>query len=150
MFLDPTKLLDLVTLSDTDITKTVNFDLETAQNGEGTFVASVTGVTQANPGLPDYFIDCVYSGMTFPKDDPDKTTIMQMHAEALSAVQAFTPSQLTTALGFVDPAAVVGIINIDSTFAYDGQTNIFRVMFRLVCTDMPSAPVVTGSTSSQP
>lgn len=141
--IDPSKFLDLVTLSNPNVTKSVSFDLETAQNGAGSFVAAITGVTQANQGLPDYFVDVTLSGLTFPENDPDKQVILTMHAESLSAVQSFTPSQLTTALGFVAPAAVVGIINLDSSFAYDGQTNIFRIMFRLVCTDMPSAPVTT-------
>jgi hypothetical protein len=37
-------------------------------------------------------------------------------------------------LEFVNPASVVGIINIASTFNYDGQTNIFRITLRLATT----------------
>ena len=133
--IDPAKFLDLVTLSNPNVTKSVSFDLDTVQNGEGAFVASITGVTQANQGLPDYFVDVVFSGMTFAENDPDKQTILTMHAETINAVQSFTPQLLTAALGFTEPAAVLGIINIDSSFSYDGQTNIFRVNFRIVTTD---------------
>ena len=134
-YIDPAKFLDLVPLSNEEVTKSVNFDLETVQNGAGAFVASITGVTNANQGLPDYFVDVVFSGMTFAENDPTKETILTMHAEALNAVQNFTPQLLTAALGFSEPAAVLGIINIESTFSYDGQTNIFRIMFRVVTTD---------------
>lgn len=133
--IDPSKFLDLVPLSNPNVSKSVSFDLETAQNGAGAFVAAITGVTQANQGLPDYFVDVTLSGLTFPENDPDKQVILTMHAEALSAVQAFTPQILSAALGFTDPAAVIGIINLDSSFAYDGSTNIFRINFRLVTTD---------------
>ena len=133
--IDPSKFLDLVPLSNPNVTKSVSFDLETAQNGAGAFVAAITGVTQANQGLPDYFVDVTLSGLTFPENDADKMIILTMHAEALSAVQSFTPQILSAALGFTDPAAVIGIINLDSSFAYDGSTNIFRINFRLVTTD---------------
>lgn len=147
MMIDPAKFLDLVTFSLEGITKSVTFDLDTAQDGAGTFIASITGVTNANHGLPDYFVDIALSGMTFPKEDPDKQTILTMHAETIAAVQSFTPSQLTSALGLTEPAAVVGIINIESTFSYDGATNIYRVMFRLVVTDLDFA-TVSGTTTT--
>ena len=137
-YIDPAKLLDLVTLSNPAVTKSVNFDLETAQNGAGAFVASITGVTGCHPGfpnVPDYFVDVVFSGMTFPEYDPDKQTFLTMHAEALNAVQNFTPQLLTAALGFPAPAYVMGILNVESTFAYDGATNIFRISFRMVTTE---------------
>lgn len=133
--IEPSKFLDLVTLSNPDVVKTTSFDLETAQNGAGAFVAAIAAVTNANQGLPDYWVDVVFSGMTFPENDVDKQIILTMHAEALSAVQSFTPHLLSAALGFVDPAAVVGIINIESTFSFDGQANIFRLTFRLATTD---------------
>ena len=133
--IDPSKFLDLVPLSNPNVTKSVSFDLETAQNGAGAFVAAITGVTQANQGLPDYFVDVTLSGLTFPENDSDKMIILTMHAEALSAVQSFTPQILSAALGFTGSAAVIGIINLDSSFAYDGSTNIFRINFRLVTTD---------------
>ena len=133
--IQPSKILDLITLSNPDVVKSVSFDLETAQNGAGAFVAAITGVTQANQGLPDYFVDVTLSGLTFPENDPDKQIILTMHAEALSAVQSFTPQLLTASLGFTGSAAVIGIINLDSSFAYDGSTNIFRINFRLVTTD---------------
>lgn len=133
--IEPSKFLDLVTLSNPDVIKTTSFDLETAQNGAGAFVAAIAAVTNANQGLPDYWVDVVFSGMTFPENDVDKQIILTMHAEALSAVQSFTPQLLSAALGFVEPAAVVGIINIESTFSFDGQANIFRLTFRLATTD---------------
>ena len=133
--IDPSKFLELVTLSNPDVTKSVNFDLETAQNGAGAFVCSITGVQNANQGLPDYWVDIVFSGMTFPENDPNKETFLTMHAETISAVQSFTPQLLSSALGFNAPAAVLGIINIESTFSYDGSTNIFRVQFRIATTD---------------
>lgn len=136
-YIDPAKFLDLVTLSNPSVTKSVNFDLETAQNGAGAFVCSITGVTGCHPGLPnvpDYWVDVVFSGMTYPNLDPDKQTFLTMHAEALNAVQNFTPQLLTAALGFPAPAAVIGLINVESTFAYDGATNIFRISFRMVTT----------------
>lgn len=133
--IDPAKFLDLVPLSAEGVAKTTSFDLRTAQNGAGAFVSSVSGVTQANQGLPDYWVDVVFSGLTFPEYDPDKHIILTMHAETISAVQAFTPQLLSAALGFSAPAAVVGIINIESSFSYDGTANIFRVQFRLATTD---------------
>lgn len=133
--INPKLFLDLVPLSADGVTKSVSFDLATAQNGGGAFVASIAAVTQANQGLPDYWVDVVFSGMTFPEYDPDKEIILTMHAEALSAVQSFTPELLSSALGFQSPAAVVGIINIESSFSYDGSTNIFRITFRLATTD---------------
>ena len=135
-YIDPAKFLDLVALTNPAVTKTVNFDLKTAQNGAGAFVASVTGVTQANHGLPDYWVDVVFSGMTYPNYDPDKSNFLTMHAEALNAVQNFTPELLTAALGFDAPARVLGVIDIESTFAYDGATNIFRIMFRMATTEV--------------
>lgn len=137
-YFDPSKFLDLVTLSNPAVTKSVNFDLETAQNGAGAFVASITGVTGCHPGLPnvpDYWVDVVFSGMTFPEYDQDKQIFFTMHAEALNAVQNFTPELLTSALGFSAPARVLGVINVESTFAYDGATNIFRISFRLCTTE---------------
>ena len=133
--IDPAKFLDLVPLSNPSVTKTISFDLETAQNGSGSFVAAISAVTNANHGLPDYWVDVVFSGLTFPENDTDKSIILTMHAEALNSVQSFTPQQLTAALGFSDPAAVVGIINVESTFSFDGTTNIFRITFRLATTD---------------
>lgn len=135
-YIDPAKFLDLVTLTPSGVSKSVNFDLQTAQNGAGAFVASITGITQANHGLPDYWVDVVYSGMTYPNLDPDKSTFFTMHAEALNAVQNFTPQLLTAALGFSAPACVLGIINIESSFSYDGATNIFRISFRLATTEV--------------
>lgn len=133
--IDPADFLDLVNITTPGVTKTTSFDMNAAQNGAGAFVASITGVTNANQGLPDYWVDVVFSGLTFPEYDPNKETILTMHAETISAVQSFTPELLSNALGFHDPAAVVGIINIESTFAYDGSTNIFRVQFRIATTD---------------
>ena len=133
-FIDPSKLLDLISLTASGITKSVSFDLDVAQNGSGSFVVSVGAVTNANQGLPDYWVDIVLSGLTFPENDADKTVLLNMHAEAINAVQSWTPAQLTSVLGFDDPAAVVGIINIASNFSYDGQTNIFRITLRLATT----------------
>lgn len=145
MYIDPAKFLDLVTFSAEGITKAVTFDLDTAQDGAGTFIASITGVTNANQGLPDYWVDVALSGMTFPENDLNKETILTMHAETIAAVQSFTPAQLTTALGLTEPAAIVGIINIESSFSYDGSTNIYRVQFRLAVTDLDFA-TVSGTT----
>ena len=132
--IDPAKLLPLFNLSAEGVTKTTSFDLDVAQNGEGSFVVSVGAVTVANQGLPDYWVDMVVAGLTFPENDPDKQTILTMHAEALNAICSWNPQYLTSILELVDPAAVVGIINISSTFSYDGQTNIFRITFRLATT----------------
>ena len=138
-YIDPAKFLELVTLTNGAVTKTVNFDLKTAQNGAGAFVASIVGVTGCHPGLPnvpDYFVDVVFSGMTYPNLDPDKQTFLTMHAQSLNAVQNFTPELLTAALGFDAPARVLGILNVDSSFSYDGATNIFRISFRMVTTEV--------------
>ena len=132
--IDPAKLLPLFSFTSENVTKSTSFDLDVAQNGAGSFVASVSAVTVANQGLPDYWVDIVLSGLTFPENDPDKQTILTMHAEALNTVCSWNPEYLSSILELVAPAAVVGIININSNFAYDGQTNIFRIMLRLATT----------------
>lgn len=133
--LNPEQLLPLIVLTSSGVTKSTSWDLDTAQNGAGSLVVSLAAVTCANQGLPDYWVDLEISGLTFPENDPEKATIYQMHADALACVQTFTPERLTSAFGFDSPAAVIGIINIDSSFAFDQATNIFRINFRLATTD---------------
>lgn len=132
--IDPAKLLPLFNLSADGVTKSTSFDLDVAQNGAGSFVVSVGAVTVANQGLPDYWVDLVIAGLTFPENDPDKSIILNMHAEALNTVCSWNPQYISSILELADPAAVVGIINIASTFNYDGQTNIFRITLRLATT----------------
>ena len=132
--INPANLLPLFNLTADGVTKSTSFDLDVAQNGAGSFVVSVSAVTVANQGLPDYWVDIVLSGLTFPENDPDKQIILTMHAEALNTVCSWSPELLTSVLEFVAPAAVVGIVDINSNFAYDGQTNIFRIQFRLATT----------------
>lgn len=132
--IDPAKLLPLFNLSADGVTKSTSFDLDVAQNGAGSFVVSVGAVTVANQGLPDYWVDLVVAGLTFPENDTNKSIIMNMHAEALNTVCSWSPEYLTSIFELVSPATVVGIINISSTFNYDGATNIFRITLRLATT----------------
>ena len=132
--IEPAKLLPLFNLSADGVTKSTSFDLDVAQNGAGSFVVSVGAVTVANQGLPDYWVDLVVAGLTFPENDVDKSIILTMHSEALNTVSSWTPDYISSILEFVSPAAVVGIINIASTFNFDGTTNIFRITLRLATT----------------
>jgi hypothetical protein len=134
--IEPSKFLDLVTLSNPDVVKTTSFDLETAQNGAGAFVAAITGVTQANQGLPDYFVYVTVMGQMLVECDPDKSLIRQLYADTLASVQRWTPASVTAALGWDSPAAVLGIINIRSAVQLDGAARVFRIDLTLVTTEM--------------
>ena len=136
MTLDPEKLLSLIGLTTPGAVKSNAYDLDTIQSGGGMVVVYFTNVINANQGLPDYFVDVVVSGMTFPDDDPQGAIIRQLHHDALGSVQRWTPESVTNALELPAPAKILGIINISSTFREDANAHLFQITCRLVATEL--------------
>lgn len=135
MSLDETKLFEIIPV-DAFITKVAFYDFQNFVNPHGTLVISVTGVPVANLGLPDYYYDISILGATYVECDPDKNVLRKMHADVMTALQAWTPELVTNAFGLLAPARCCGIININSTFANDKSKNAFRFDVRLVLTDV--------------
>ena len=118
MIFDESKLLYLLQTSLPDVEKVAAFDLSQYVNPGGTIAVSVSGMDVANQGLPDYWVQVTVMGQTLVECDPDKSIIRQLYADALGSVQGWTPANVTAALEWDSPAAVVGIINIRSGTQY--------------------------------
>lgn len=136
MMLDPEKLLDLIQLTVPNVVKAVEYDRNVLQTGSGMLVSAITAIENANQGLPDYWVDVQIFGMTFAGFDSDGSVLRQIHADALGAVQRWTPAVVTAAFGLDEPAAVVGIINIASTFSNGAGYHEFSVTCRLATTEL--------------
>lgn len=135
MELDESKLLDVIYLSNPAVKKSVVFDLRKKVNPGGTLVVSITGVDNANQGLPDFWVSVSVQGVTFVNEDKDKAIIRTMFSDAMQSVMRWTPQQLTQAFGMDAPAAVVGIIDIASTIASNATIHSFNITCRLAVTD---------------
>lgn len=136
MELDESKLLDVIYLSNPAVKKSVVFDLREKVNPGGTLVVSITGVDNANQGLPDFWVSVSVQGVTFVNEDKDKAIIRTMFSDAMQSVMRWTPQQLTQAFGMDAPAAVVGIIDISSTIASNATIHSFNITCRLATTDL--------------
>jgi len=136
MIFDESKLLYLLPTTLPDVEKLAAYDLSQCVNPGGTLAVSISGMDVANQGLPDYWVYVNVTGQTLVECDPDKSIIRQMYADALAAVQNWTPANVTAALEWDSPAAVVGIINIRSAVQLDGACRIFRIDLTLATTDV--------------
>jgi hypothetical protein len=136
MIFDESKLLDILSTSLSGVEKIASYDLSQAVNPAGTLAVSVSGIDNANQGLPDYFVYVTVMGQMLVECDPDKSLIRQLYADTLASVQRWTPASVTAALEWDSPAAVVGIINIRSAVQMDGATRIFRIDLTLATTDV--------------
>jgi len=136
MTLDPEKLLDLIQLTVPNVVKAVEYDRNVLQSGSGMLVSAITAIENANQGLPDYWVDVQISGMTFSGFDSNGSILRRIHHDALGAVQRWTPAAVTDAFGLDAPAAVVGIINIASSFSNGGGYHEFSITCRLATTEL--------------
>ena len=136
MTLEPEKLLDLIQLTVPNVVKAVEYDRNVLQSGSGMLVSAITAIENANQGLPDYWVDVQISGMTFSGFDSNGSVLRQIHHDALGAVQRWTPAAVTAAFGLDAPAAVVGIINIASTFSNSAGYHEFSITCRLATTEL--------------
>lgn len=135
MIFDESKLLNILSTTVSDVEKIAAYDLSKCVNPSGTLAVSVSGMDVANQGLPDYFVYITIMGQTLVECDPDKYVIRQLYADTLTSVQDWTPSNVTSALEWESPAAVVGIINTRSAVQLDGASRVFRIDLTLVTTD---------------
>ena len=149
MSLDETKLFSIVTVAD-GISEGVYYDFERLVNPAGTLVVATASVSEANPGLPDYFVDIFFLGGAHVDQDPDKSIIRKLHSDVLASVKSWTPDAVTDALGLAAPARCCAILNITSTMANDRTKNAFRLDVRLVLTDIDFAdlPAVPAEPAS--
>ena len=131
---DETKLLDMFTFTD-EVVKCGAFDWEQKVVPGGQFIVSLTGVENANEGLPDFFFNVSFEGMTFINADPDQAIIRRMFHEAWQTVMKFTPETCTAALGLIHPANVCGVIHRTSTKSSNASAHSFRIDCVLVLTD---------------
>jgi hypothetical protein len=136
MIFDESKLLDILSTSLSGVEKIASYDLSQAVNPGGTLAVSVSGIDNANQGLPDYFVYVTVMGQMLVECDPDKSLIRQLYADTLASVQHWTPASVTAALGWDSPAAVLGIINIRSAVQLDGAARVFRIDLTLVTTEV--------------
>ena len=135
MVLDESKLLDVITLNNPDVLTSIYSDIEHDVNPGGTLVVSITGIDNANQGLPDFWVSVSVQGCTYVADDPAKSVIREMLSDAMTSIIRWTPEMLTAAFDMDAPAAVVGIIDIASTLSSNSTVNTFNITCRLAVTD---------------
>ena len=132
---DETKLLSMFDFSTADVVKCGAFDYTQAVHPGGQFIVSLTGVENANEGLPDFFFNVSFEGMTFVAEDPDKAIIRTMFHEAWKTVINFTAETCDAALELARPAQCVGVIRRTSTSGSNASVHTFRIDCVLVLTD---------------
>ena len=124
---DETKLLSMFDFSTADVVKCGAFDYTQAVHPGGQFIVSLTGVENANEGLPDFFFNVSFEGMTFVAEDPDKAIIRTMFHEAWKTVINFTAETCDAALELARPAKCVGVIRRTSTSGSNASVHTFRI-----------------------
>lgn len=124
---DETKLLSMFDFSTADVVKCGAFDYTQAVHPGGQFIVSLTGVENANEGLPDFYFNVSFEGMTFVAEDPDKAIIRTIFHEAWKTVINFTAETCDAALELARPAKCVGVIRRTSTSGSNASVHTFRI-----------------------